>query len=92
MLGVHSTRGASAALFSGACEGAARLAVAEHNAGPGRAYDLTVRLARDRGDAASAREAVRSFTADRDGGAFLYRISDGAARFVARADDIGRRA
>ncbi|MDT0394794.1 bifunctional serine/threonine-protein kinase/ABC transporter substrate-binding protein [Streptomyces edwardsiae] len=29
------------------------------------------------------------YDADRDGGAFLYRISDGAARFVARADDIG---
>ncbi|MGW4026325.1 hypothetical protein [Streptomyces sp. NPDC005009] len=31
------------------------------------------------------------FDAVEDGGAFLYRISDGAARFVARADDIGRR-
>ena len=31
----------------------------------------------------------RFYEADRDGGSFLYRISDGAARFVARADDIG---
>ncbi|MGW4762088.1 bifunctional serine/threonine-protein kinase/ABC transporter substrate-binding protein [Streptomyces pseudogriseolus] len=29
------------------------------------------------------------YDADRDGGAFLYRISGGAAHFVARADDIG---
>ncbi|WP_030866819.1 ABC transporter substrate-binding protein [Streptomyces sp. NRRL S-37] len=29
------------------------------------------------------------YAADRDGGAFLYRIGGGAAHFVARADDIG---
>lgn len=32
------------------------------------------------------------FDASTDGGAFLYRVTDGAARFVARADDIGREA
>ncbi|MFD7686854.1 ABC transporter substrate-binding protein [Streptomyces sp. NPDC059781] len=31
------------------------------------------------------------FDAAEDGGAFLHRISGGAARFIARADDIGRR-
>ncbi|GGW97979.1 hypothetical protein GCM10010297_19430 [Streptomyces malachitofuscus] len=32
------------------------------------------------------------YDTDRDGGAFLYRVTGGAARFVARADDIGREA
>ncbi len=32
------------------------------------------------------------YDATQDGGAFLYRVTDGAARFVARADDIGRKA
>ncbi|MFI1422154.1 ABC transporter substrate-binding protein [Streptomyces sp. NPDC020731] len=32
------------------------------------------------------------YDTDRDGGGFLYRVTHGAARFVARADDIGRRA
>lgn len=76
VLGVHSTRGTSAALFSGACEHAARLAVAEHNADPDRAYDLTVRVARDRGDAESAREVARSFTADRDVVAVLGPVTE----------------
>lgn len=76
VLGVHSTRGAPAALFSRACERAARLAVAQHNAGPRRAYDLTVRVARDRGDAVSAREVARAFTADRDVVAVLGPVTE----------------
>ncbi|MGW2124452.1 bifunctional serine/threonine-protein kinase/ABC transporter substrate-binding protein [Streptomyces sp. SM1] len=32
------------------------------------------------------------YDTDRDGGSFLYRITGGTTRFVARADDIGRRA
>ncbi|MFE0519129.1 bifunctional serine/threonine-protein kinase/ABC transporter substrate-binding protein [Streptomyces sp. NPDC058954] len=65
VLGVHSTAGASAALFSRPCERAARLAVAQHNATAGRAYDLEVRVLRDGGDAASAQQVAGRFTADR---------------------------
>ncbi|MEU6494263.1 bifunctional serine/threonine-protein kinase/ABC transporter substrate-binding protein [Streptomyces sp. NPDC046984] len=66
VLGVHSTTVRSAALFSRAGERAARLAVAQHNATRGRAYDLKVRILRDDGDAASAREVAGRLTADRD--------------------------
>ncbi|MFF9488094.1 ABC transporter substrate-binding protein [Streptomyces sp. NPDC014676] len=82
-LGVHSTSGAGTAPFDQACERAARLAVAEHNADPGRAYDLAVRVARDRGDAGSAREVARSLTADRDVVAVLGPVTEIAMRTAA---------
>ncbi|MFI2428594.1 bifunctional serine/threonine-protein kinase/ABC transporter substrate-binding protein [Streptomyces sp. NPDC018955] len=83
VLGVHSTSGAATALFDRACERAARLAVAQHNADPGRAYDLAVRVVRDRGDSASAREVARSLTADRDVVAVLGPVTEIAMRTAA---------
>ncbi|SMF85501.1 bifunctional serine/threonine-protein kinase/ABC transporter substrate-binding protein [Streptomyces sp. Amel2xC10] len=65
VLGVHTTEGAAAAPFSRACEDAARLAVDQHNATRGRAYDLRIRVLRDHGDASGAREVAQRFSADR---------------------------
>ncbi|SDD90964.1 bifunctional serine/threonine-protein kinase/ABC transporter substrate-binding protein [Streptomyces prasinopilosus] len=76
VLGVHSTGGAAAAPVGGPGERAARLAVAEHNADPERAYDLEVRVRRDRGDAASAREVAGAFTADRNVVAVLGPVTE----------------
>ncbi|MFF0107319.1 bifunctional serine/threonine-protein kinase/ABC transporter substrate-binding protein [Streptomyces hirsutus] len=76
VFGVHSTGGASAAPVSGPSERAARLAVAEHNADPGRAYDLEVRVRRDRGNVASAREVAGAFTADRNVVAVLGPVAE----------------
>ncbi len=66
VLGVHTTEGTAAAPFSRACEDAARLAVDQHNATRGRAYDLRIRVLRDHGDAAGAREVAQRFSADRE--------------------------
>ncbi|MFE8013472.1 bifunctional serine/threonine-protein kinase/ABC transporter substrate-binding protein [Streptomyces antibioticus] len=66
VLGVHTTEGAAAAPFSRACEDAARLAVDQHNATRGRAYDLRIRVLRDHGDASGAREVAQRFSADRE--------------------------
>ncbi|MGA5124942.1 bifunctional serine/threonine-protein kinase/ABC transporter substrate-binding protein [Streptomyces pseudogriseolus] len=82
-LGVHSTSGASTALFDRAVERAARLAVAEHNADPRRVHDLAVRVVRDRGDSGSAREVARSLTADRDVVAVLGPVTEIAMRTAA---------
>ncbi|MEI5522974.1 bifunctional serine/threonine-protein kinase/ABC transporter substrate-binding protein [Streptomyces brasiliscabiei] len=66
VLGVHVSGAAADTTVSRTCERAARLAVAEHNASPGRAYDLEVKVRADKGDADTAREVARAFTADRD--------------------------
>ena len=65
VLGVHTTTNTAEAAVSRSSERAARLAVAEHNATPKRAYDLKVKVLADRGDVDTAREVARTFTADR---------------------------
>ncbi|MGW1777913.1 bifunctional serine/threonine-protein kinase/ABC transporter substrate-binding protein [Streptomyces sp. NPDC002143] len=81
VLGVHTATGSGDAgsgdaAVSQACERAARLAVAEHNASPKRAYDLKVKVLADRGDADTAREVARRFTADRNVVAVLGPVAE----------------
>ncbi|MCX5242749.1 bifunctional serine/threonine-protein kinase/ABC transporter substrate-binding protein [Streptomyces prunicolor] len=76
VLGVHTTTGTAEAAVSRASERAARLAVAQHNATPKRSYDLKVKVLADRGDADTAREVARTFTADRDVVAVLGPVAE----------------
>ncbi|MFF1677393.1 bifunctional serine/threonine-protein kinase/ABC transporter substrate-binding protein [Streptomyces sp. NPDC058256] len=76
VLGVHTTTSTSEAAVSRAGERAARLAVAEHNATPKRSYDLKVKVLADRGDADTAREVARKFTADRNVVAVLGPVAE----------------
>ncbi|WP_405976158.1 bifunctional serine/threonine-protein kinase/ABC transporter substrate-binding protein [Streptomyces sp. NBC_00988] len=76
VLGVHTTTGTAEAAVSRASERAARLAVAEHNATPKRTYDLKVKVLADRGDADTAQEVARTFTADRDVVAVLGPVAE----------------
>ncbi|WP_079055790.1 ABC transporter substrate-binding protein [Streptomyces caeruleatus] len=76
LLGVHASTGTADAAVSWACERAARLAVAQHNAAKGRAYDLEVKVLADRGDASTAREVARRFTADRNVVAVLGPVAE----------------
>ncbi|MFJ4621035.1 bifunctional serine/threonine-protein kinase/ABC transporter substrate-binding protein [Streptomyces sp. NPDC088812] len=80
VLGVHTTRGGADAALGRVCERAARLAVAEHNASPRRAYGLAVRALDDRGDGSAALEVARRFTADRDVVAVLGPVTEIAMR------------
>ncbi|MER5939581.1 bifunctional serine/threonine-protein kinase/ABC transporter substrate-binding protein [Streptomyces sp. NPDC001928] len=82
VLGVHATE--SAALISRVSERAARLAVAQHNAAADRAYDLTVKVLRDRGDAAGAQDVAGRFTADRDVVAVLGPVTETPMRSAAK--------
>ncbi|MFJ4465996.1 bifunctional serine/threonine-protein kinase/ABC transporter substrate-binding protein [Streptomyces sp. NPDC089424] len=83
VLGVHSTTDSAAAPLARACERAAQLAVAQHNAAPGRAYDLAVRVVRDPGTVAGGREVAGTFTADRDVVAVLGPVTEIAMRTAA---------
>ncbi|MGI5454997.1 bifunctional serine/threonine-protein kinase/ABC transporter substrate-binding protein [Streptomyces sp. CA-249302] len=76
VLGVHTTTGTAEAAVSRAAERAARLAVAEHNATRKRSYDLKVKVLADRGDADTAQEVARGFTADRDVVAVLGPVAE----------------
>jgi len=76
VLGVHTTTGTAEAAVSRASERAARLAVAEHNATRKRSYDLKVKVLADRGDADTAREVARRFTADRNVVAVLGPVAE----------------
>ncbi|GLW47174.1 hypothetical protein Stsp02_28360 [Streptomyces sp. NBRC 14336] len=82
VLGVHTSE--SADLVSRVSERAARLAVARHNATRGRAYDLKVRVLRDKGDAASAQQVASRFTADRDVMAVLGPVTELPMRSAAK--------
>ncbi|MFE5813248.1 bifunctional serine/threonine-protein kinase/ABC transporter substrate-binding protein [Streptomyces sp. NPDC056479] len=82
VLGVHVTE--STALVSRVSERAARLAVAQHNADPDRAYDLKVRVGQDRGDAAGAQDVARRFTADREVVAVLGPVTELPMRSAAK--------
>ncbi|MFG1665390.1 bifunctional serine/threonine-protein kinase/ABC transporter substrate-binding protein [Streptomyces sp. Y7] len=82
VLGVHVTE--STALVSRVSERAARLAVAQHQADPDRAYDLKVRVGRDKGDAAGAQDVARRFTADRDVVAVLGPVTELPMRSAAK--------
>ncbi|WP_432043125.1 bifunctional serine/threonine-protein kinase/ABC transporter substrate-binding protein [Streptomyces cadmiisoli] len=83
VLGVHSTFDIAPAPQAQACERAAHLAVAQHNATPGRAYDLAVRVLRDPGSVAGAQDVARSFTADRNVVAVLGPVTEIAMRTAA---------
>ncbi|MFD7433025.1 bifunctional serine/threonine-protein kinase/ABC transporter substrate-binding protein [Streptomyces sp. NPDC059861] len=83
VLGVHSTTDPAAAPLARACERAAHLAVAEHNAARGRAYDLAVRVLRDPGTVAGGRDVAGTFTADRDVVAVLGPVTELAMRTAA---------
>ncbi|MGW1541501.1 bifunctional serine/threonine-protein kinase/ABC transporter substrate-binding protein [Streptomyces sp. NPDC002309] len=83
VLGVHSTSDPAAAPLARACERAAHLAVAQHNAAPKRAYDLTVRVLRDPGSVSGGREVAGRFTADRDVVAVLGPVTELAMRTAA---------
>ncbi|MGP4005003.1 bifunctional serine/threonine-protein kinase/ABC transporter substrate-binding protein [Streptomyces sp. 4N124] len=76
VLGVHTTSDAADRSVSRACERAARLAVAQHNASPKRAYDLEVRVRADRGDVTSAQQVAQAFTADRNVVAVLGPVAE----------------
>ncbi|MGV9451603.1 bifunctional serine/threonine-protein kinase/ABC transporter substrate-binding protein [Streptomyces sp. NPDC003635] len=82
VLGVHVSQ--SVPLVSRASERAARLAVAQHNATPRRAYDLTVRVLRDEGNASSAQDVAGRFTADRDVVAVLGPLTELPMRAAAK--------
>ncbi|MFE0627574.1 bifunctional serine/threonine-protein kinase/ABC transporter substrate-binding protein [Streptomyces sp. NPDC058864] len=66
VLGVQVTRGGPDAGLAGACERAARLAVAEHNANPKRAFSVRVRVLDDGGTVDRASSVAHEFAADRD--------------------------
>ncbi|MER6154385.1 bifunctional serine/threonine-protein kinase/ABC transporter substrate-binding protein [Streptomyces sp. NPDC001868] len=76
VLGVHTSTTPGDTAAGRTCERAARLAVAQHNASPKQAYDLKVKVRADRGDADSAREVARAFTADRDVVAVLGPVAE----------------
>lgn len=73
---MHTTTSTSEAAVSRASERAARLAVAEHNATPKRSYDLKVKVLADQGDADTAQEVARKFTADRNVVAVLGPVAE----------------
>ncbi|MFI8182355.1 bifunctional serine/threonine-protein kinase/ABC transporter substrate-binding protein [Actinacidiphila glaucinigra] len=66
VLGVQVTGGGAGAGLAEACERAARLAAAEHNAEPERAYSVRVRVLDDGGTVDRATSVAHEFAADRD--------------------------
>lgn len=66
VLGVQVTRGGPDAGLATTCERAARLAVAEHNANPKRAFSVRVRVLDDGGTVDRAVTVAHDFAADRD--------------------------
>ncbi|WP_210588580.1 bifunctional serine/threonine-protein kinase/ABC transporter substrate-binding protein [Streptomyces sp. GESEQ-35] len=76
VLGVHTATDTADVAVSRASERAARLAVAEHNASPKRAYDLKVKVLADRGDVAGARAVAQAFTTDRNVVAVLGPVAE----------------
>ncbi|MEU3979208.1 bifunctional serine/threonine-protein kinase/ABC transporter substrate-binding protein [Streptomyces sp. NPDC026672] len=83
-LGVQITRGGPEANAGRASEQAARLAVAEHNRTPGRAFDLRVRVVDDKGTTAGATSAAHQLAADRDVVAVLGPITELTLRAASR--------
>ncbi|MFJ4783978.1 bifunctional serine/threonine-protein kinase/ABC transporter substrate-binding protein [Streptomyces sp. NPDC088794] len=84
VLGVQVSRTADRAAVSRACERAARLAVAEHNATAGRAFDLRVRVLDDRGDLDKATDVAHEFAADKDVVAVLGPVTELTMRSASR--------
>ncbi|MFJ9558914.1 bifunctional serine/threonine-protein kinase/ABC transporter substrate-binding protein [Streptomyces fuscichromogenes] len=64
VLGVQVTKSGDAAPLARACERAARLAVAQHNATAGRTFDLGVRVVDDHGTVDGATAAAHELAAD----------------------------
>ncbi|MGW3289187.1 bifunctional serine/threonine-protein kinase/ABC transporter substrate-binding protein [Streptomyces sp. NPDC001002] len=84
VLGVQVSRTGDRAEVSRACERAARLAVAEHNATAGRAFDLRVRVLDDRGDLDKATSVAHEFAADNDVMAVLGPVTELTMRAASR--------
>lgn len=84
LLGVQVTRSGAAAPLARACERAARLAVAEHNATAGRAFDLGVRVLDDHGTIDGATSAAHELAADRAVVAVLGPVTELTMRAASR--------
>ncbi|MGW4913236.1 bifunctional serine/threonine-protein kinase/ABC transporter substrate-binding protein [Streptomyces sp. NPDC004270] len=84
VLGVQVTRSGAAASLARVSERAARLAVAQHNATKGRAFDLAVRVVDDHGTTAGATETAHRLAADRDVVAVLGPLTELTLRAASR--------
>ncbi|MFD3590209.1 bifunctional serine/threonine-protein kinase/ABC transporter substrate-binding protein [Streptomyces sp. NPDC058683] len=84
VLGVQVTTSGTAASLARASERAARLAVAQHNATKGRAFDLAVRVVDDHGTTAGATDAAHRLAADRDVVAVLGPLTELTLRAASR--------
>ncbi|MFB7609489.1 bifunctional serine/threonine-protein kinase/ABC transporter substrate-binding protein [Streptomyces gardneri] len=83
VIGVHTTRTGDAARLGRACERAAHLAVAGHNADAKRRYDLEVKVLDDGGDQDGAVRVASDFVADRSVVAVLGPVTEIAMRLAA---------
>ncbi|MER5789668.1 bifunctional serine/threonine-protein kinase/ABC transporter substrate-binding protein [Streptomyces sp. NPDC001980] len=84
VLGLQVTKSGAAAPLARACERAARLAVAEHNATAGRAFDLGVRVLDDHGTVDGATAAAHELAADRAVVAVLGPVTELTMRAASR--------
>ncbi|MEU1620788.1 bifunctional serine/threonine-protein kinase/ABC transporter substrate-binding protein [Streptomyces sp. NPDC005722] len=84
VLGVQVTRGGPDAALAGACERAARLAAAQHNADPKRAFSVRVRVLDDGGTVDRATAVAHEFAADREVFAVLGPTGEVTLRAAAR--------
>ncbi|MEU9344109.1 bifunctional serine/threonine-protein kinase/ABC transporter substrate-binding protein [Streptomyces sp. NPDC048278] len=84
VLGVQVTRSGAAAPLARACERAARLAVAEHNATAGRTFDLGVRVLDDHGTVDGATSVAHELAADRAVMAVLGPVTELTMRAASR--------
>ena len=84
VLGVQVSRTGDRTAVSRACERAARLAVAEHNATAGRAFDLRVRVLDDGGSLDKATEVAHQLAADNDVVAVLGPVTELTLRSASR--------
>ncbi|MFJ8489945.1 bifunctional serine/threonine-protein kinase/ABC transporter substrate-binding protein [Streptomyces sp. NPDC094038] len=84
VLGVQVTKSGAAAPLARACERAARLAVAEHNATAGRAFDLGIRVLDDHGTVDGATSVAHELAADRAVVAVLGPVAELTMRAASR--------
>ncbi|WP_217548062.1 bifunctional serine/threonine-protein kinase/ABC transporter substrate-binding protein [Streptomyces sp. GbtcB6] len=84
VLGVQVTKSGAAAPLARACERAARLAVAQHNATADRAFDLGVRVLDDHGTVDGATAVAHELAADRAVVAVLGPVTELTLRAASR--------
>ncbi|MEV7325380.1 bifunctional serine/threonine-protein kinase/ABC transporter substrate-binding protein [Streptomyces sp. NPDC093970] len=84
VLGVQVTGSGADARLARTSERAARLAVAQHNATRGRAFDLAVRVVDDHGTTAGATDAAHRLAADPDVVAVLGPLTELTLRAASR--------